>query len=81
MAVYKSKIKIIEAIEFDPQKPFDLPSEVKIHKDGDDYKIYNRLHGSWINIKQGDMIRIDQPNDHYPIDKKYFEENYLPIEF
>lgn len=84
MSIYKSKPKIIEAIEFEPLKPFNLPAEVKIKflntPEEVVYELFNKLHNSWIKIKPGDMIRIDNANDHYPIDKADFEENYLPVE-
>jgi hypothetical protein len=85
MSIYKSKPKIIEAVEFNPDdltnlRGVDLNEIKSVSPPTTEYQIYNRLHSSWIGIKPGDMVRIDQPNDHYPIDKAYFEENYLPME-
>lgn len=84
MSIYKSKPKIIEAVEFNPAQLYELPENLRISfietPELVEYELYNELHDSRIKIKPGDMIRIDQPKDYYPIDKAYFEENYLPVE-
>lgn len=58
MSMYKSKPKIIEAVEFDP---------LIICYYGKEYQIFDILHSQWLSIEPGDMIRIDNPLDHYPI--------------
>lgn len=45
------------------------------------YKVYNKLHESWIKLKVGDMVRTDlAPEDVYPIDRDTFELTYEKVE-
>jgi hypothetical protein len=81
MARYRKKPVEIEAVEFG----FELiPSNIQIksekHPNGKSW-VFNKLHNSWIEVKRGDMVRIDQaPNDVYPIDRETFEQTYEKIE-
>jgi hypothetical protein len=44
------------------------------------YFVQNRLHNSQIGIKLGDYVRVDNPDDTYPIDAAYFAENYEVVD-
>lgn len=77
MPTYRKKPVEIEAFELGKQR---IPSFVTIEKQDGVYKVYNKLHNSWIETKIGDMIRIDQaPDDVYPIDRETFENTYEPV--
>lgn len=87
MARYRKKPLEIDAVEFTssrddilPEK--EMPEGIKIERTGfGEPQVYNALHDSWIGLREGDMIRIDQaPNDVYPIDKETFEKTYEKIE-
>lgn len=81
MARFQSKPKIITAIKLDPDQLEAIPAHVFRDKDGD-WAVYNKLHDSNIKLKVGDYIRVDDPNDTYPIDADYMAANYdeLPDE-
>jgi hypothetical protein len=75
MPKYQSKVKVIEAVPFDPRVM--PPKGVRIHSAPEGYTVYNELHNSWIGVKEGDMLRIDlAPRDVYPIDKATFDQTY-----
>lgn len=75
MPRYRSKPKLIRALEFQPG--MELPDHVEVHVNEDQtYAVYNELHDSWIKLKAGDMIRVDQEGDVYPIDAKTFQTTY-----
>lgn len=42
----------------------------------DEWFVYNGLHKSAINLQPGDFVRVDDPNDTYPIDRATFEKTY-----
>lgn len=63
----------------------EVPQGVKIRKfhteEDTVWKVWNELHQSWINIKEGDLIRYDlQPKDVYPIDREVFDKTYKLVE-
>lgn len=81
----KHKMNIVKAIK----KPVVITFEkftgysdnVKVQdKEDDTYAVYNKLHNSWIGLKIGDYINIENPEDNYPVDAKYFEEHYEIVE-
>jgi hypothetical protein len=75
MPRYHSRPKEIDAVQFDPRK--QPPEGVKIRSVNGGYEVWNELHGSWIGVKEGDMLRIDlAPRDVYPIDKATFDQTY-----
>jgi hypothetical protein len=78
MACYRKKPIEIEAIELGKTI---IPDNVIIDKIDGVYKVYNKLDNSWIEVKIGDMLRIDQaPDDVYPIDRETFEKNYEKVD-
>jgi hypothetical protein len=78
MALYRKKPVEIEAIEFGVEP---MPEDIKVIDTAEGGKVYNQLHESWINVKKGDMVRIDQaPDDVYPIDRETFEKTYEPVD-
>lgn len=72
MPFYKRIPEIIEAVPF-TGNPI---TGVRIEAKNNSYRVYNLLHDSWIKVKIGDFIRVDKPNDHYPIDKETFQSTY-----
>jgi len=78
MALYRKKPTEIDAIEFgkDP-----IPENVIMLNPHESPMVWNELHQSWIKLKKGDLIRIDQaPDDVYPIDRQTFEQTYEKVE-
>lgn len=74
---FVSKPKVIEAVWFNENAPHWPPNVT--HKDGK-YTVYNKLHNSYIELKHGDYVRVDDLNDTYPIDRRYMEENYEVVQ-
>jgi len=81
MARYRKKPVQIEAIEFgEDQVPENVSIKTERRPNGKSY-VFNRLHNSWIEVKKGDMLRVDQaPDDVYPIDRETFEQTYEKVE-
>lgn len=75
MARYRKKPVEIEAEEFTGEHIEGCNTS---YDDTEDYyKVYNKLHDSWIKVGLGDMIRTDlAPDDVYPIDKDTFAKTY-----
>ena len=71
------KLRTITCEQFWPdQHPW--PQHVII--DGmNEWAVWNGLHQSRIKLKPGDWVRVDTPNDTYPIDQNYMAENYEAI--
>ena len=57
----------------------ELPPNVTVRKDGSAF-VFNPTHKSEINIQPGDFVRVDDPNDTYPITKDYFEKNFEEVQ-
>lgn len=70
---FRNKPKIINAEEF---YPHEERWPVNVCYINGSYKVWNNLHSSYITVKPGDWIRIDNIDDTYPIDRAYIEENY-----
>lgn len=68
----------IEAIRYAPNVEF--PSFVKLRAFDGAVQVYNPAHSSWISVKDGDWIRIDNPGDVYPITNDYMKSKYRAIE-
>jgi hypothetical protein len=79
---FRSKPKVITAVQFLDGRPFPHPNIQQEPKGVEpvQYAVWNRLHGSWIAIKFGDWVRVDDDNDTYPIDSEYMRANYDLIE-
>lgn len=43
-------------------------------------EVWNETQGSWIRVNEGDVLRIDDPDDVYPIAADYLEENFEEVE-
>lgn len=43
------------------------------------YSVYNALHNNYIPVKPGDYIRVDKPNDVYPIAESVLEKEYEEV--
>ncbi len=77
MPIYESLPKRIHIEIFEPdQEPW--PVNVQEHEGG--YAVYNGLHDSLIKIQPGSGVRVDNPEDTYPIDADYLEKNYRLVE-
>lgn len=74
MPKFRSKPKTITAIEIRGDNQADWPESVT-NTDGQ-LSVHNKLHDSHIGLKLGDYVRIDDPNDNYPIDAAYMAANY-----
>jgi len=75
---FKSKPKVITVEQFFPHEQRWPINVICLEKD--EYKVWNELHESYINIKPGDWIRVDYVDDTYPIAQEYMEENYEPYD-
>jgi hypothetical protein len=48
---------------------------------GDDgATVFNKPQGVHVPVHDGDYVRVDNPEDIYPINAAYFAENYDPVE-
>lgn len=60
----------------------DLPDGVQIRFQGEgdagSFEVYNALHDSWIKLKVGDWLNVQDLEDVYPIEASYFAEHYEP---
>lgn len=80
MPRYQSKPRVIEAVQFREVEPW--PEGVCRHRFAagpPTFVVYNRLHDSYIKLKDGDYVRQDDPNDRYPIDEDTFLATYEPL--
>lgn len=81
MPKFRSKPRVITAEQFELGKK--LPAKIRLSPNVSTspvYEVWNGLHSSWIKLKPGDYVRIDDPNDNYPIDQETFHNTYEPIE-
>jgi hypothetical protein len=72
---YRRISKIIEAVEFRPGDE-EWPKGVQYDPDGTGFVVWNDFDKSYIKIKAGDFIRMDKPQDRYPIDRETFSRTY-----
>jgi len=72
-----SKPKVITAEQFFPQEELWPINVVLIDRQ---YMVWNDLHNCYVDIKPGDWIRTDNPEDTYPIDSNVLNENYEPYD-
>lgn len=80
MPKFRRKPVVIEAERFDPENG-QWPAPV-IEKHGLTvyrYSVYNALHNNYIPVKPGDYIRVDKPNDVYPIAESVLEKEYEEV--
>lgn len=70
----------IEAIQFFVKDQNVMPAYVKIKTEAGVSKVHNSLHDSWIGISEGTWIRVDTPNDVYPITDDYLKTKYRAID-
>jgi hypothetical protein len=76
-ATYERIPTCIQAVEFQPHiRPWPLNVRSRSSLSDNDWFVWNELHKSEINVRPGDMIRVDDPNDTYPIDPAKFAETY-----
>ncbi len=73
------KRRVPETIEAVPFKGFPIKGGCIEFRD-ETFYMYNLFYGSWVEVKIGDFIRIDNPNNHYPIDKETFQRTYDIVE-
>lgn len=69
----------IEVVEFQPDTRGVLPVSVMWRSNSDDtYAVFNSLHNSWIEVKPGDYLNVNDQTgrDIYPIDRETFERTY-----
>lgn len=73
----------IEVVIFDPHTT-DLPAYVqwRSNEQAFTYAVFNALHSSWIEVKPGDYLNVNDRTGHdiYPIDRATFERTYYVIE-
>jgi len=75
MRKYRRIPEIIEAIEFKAGTK-EWPEGIQYNHSEKSYMVWNALHKSWIKLKDGDYVRMDNPRDRYPIDRKTFMKTY-----
>ena len=44
--------------------------------EGEPTAVWNEPQQSWVGVNHGDYIRIDNPEDVYPINAEYFAQNF-----
>lgn len=78
---FRSVPQDIEAVQFHPDKLDSLPAYVNVKQNQDEvWQVHNPLHDSWISVDECDWIRIDTPNDIYPIKDSYMKTKYRAVE-
>lgn len=69
-------------IEFHPHELHSLPhlpellDKEWVRSIGGRWQVWNGKHESWINVDVGDFIRVDDPDDFYPVARDTFEATY-----
>lgn len=71
---YRRIPEIIEAVEFRTEDD-EWPNGVALDGELNTF-VWNDLHKTYIKVRDGDFIRMDKPNDRYPIDRKTFFQTY-----
>ena len=66
------EITVIRARDIDKYR-----EEFHIEVNNAGNQVWNKPQNQFVNFNPTDYIRVDNPNDIYPINKEYFEENYL----
>jgi len=72
---YRRLPEIIEAVEFLSNEK-EWPKGIDFDPDDGSYGVWNDLHQIRIKFKHGDFIRMDNPQDRYPIDRETFHRTY-----
>lgn len=81
MPKYRSSPRTITAVQFGGDVGIASPSLMgaMVRGDSSGYEVWNGLHNTWIKLKPGDYIRIDDSTDNYPIDEDTFNNTYTLI--
>lgn len=73
----RKRVGLIEVERYHASEP--IPSCVQIRADGSAY-VHNVPQNSEITVNEGDYVRVDNPDDIYPIAADYFAANYDLVE-
>lgn len=77
MPKFRSKPKVITAVQIREDNKHEWPPSVVLATGVDTpLVVRNKLHSSDIGLKFNDYVRIDDPDDNYPIDAAYMAANY-----
>lgn len=76
MPKFKSIPTVITAVQFLDTLPECVEWDDSLYS----WVVYNKLHNTYIEIKEGDWVRTDNPDDMYPIDQDYMLEKYVLME-
>lgn len=79
MPQFRRKPEVIEAVQFAPGVPLPVGTQIEYGIDTP-WRVWNALHESWIGFRAGDWLRVDNPEDVYPIDAATFARTYEPLE-
>jgi hypothetical protein len=75
----RKKAGVIEVVQYRAGEPLPFQGLVVGSVTGE-ARIYNAPQDSWVTVNDGDYIRIDNPDDIYPINADYFAANYDVVE-
>lgn len=77
---FRSIPQEIEAIQFFVKDQNVMPAYVKIKTEAGLSKVHNALRDHWANVSDGDWIRVDTPNDVYPVPDSSLKCKYQAVE-
>lgn len=76
----RKKAGVIEVQQFKDGEVQSWPPFVKFGARGvvdpTATKVWNGVQKTWVGVNDGDYIRIDNPDEVYPIAAYYFAQNY-----
>lgn len=76
----RKKTGVIEVQQYLKNEVQGWPPFVKFQPSDGQLTVWNKPQNTWVGVNDGDYIRIDNPEDIYPIAADYFAQNYEPIE-
>lgn len=78
----RKKAGVIEVERYFSRSLQSWPPHVRFgaRAEGQPATVWNEPQQAWIPVHDGDYIRIDLPNDVYPINAEYFAANFDVVE-
>lgn len=79
----RKKSGMIEVQQFRQSEIQSWPPAVRFMASVNDpavTSVWNEPQKTWVGVNDGDFIRVDNPDDIYPIAADYFAQNYEPAE-
>ena len=74
------KPKKIQVVKVESVDSHDSLHTVILDQDTVGIQVFNKPQQTWITVNRGDYLRVDNPEDIYPIAPDYFAKNYDLVE-